>query len=255
MTLAKTQIKRDAFNQVGNRLDDMLEDIEKAKLKAEGASVAVSGLSTKVEALYEYVNKDLDEGVIKDIAVAKLVKTYITRALDICGESSKAADRTRLKLSAKAEGISASLFEVKKLFDHEDATLRQAIFLARNAEDAPKSKILDTTTSIDDRRPSPSIKAQRQAEEIIQKIEETTTETEKTEEVIGEEPDPVVVVEPEEEVVVTPDPMEEIHNAQNQAKRADGRFQCGSCKRHFKDWASLIEHCAEEEHSPRSSIK
>jgi len=255
MTLAKNKIKREAFNEIGNRLDDLLEGLKEAKLKAEGAALAVGGLSPKIQALHEHVDKDVDEGVIKDLQVAKLVKLYITRSMNICEESARMAHDAHVKLEAKSTGIKASIFEVKKLFDKEEAAIQQAIFLAKCAEGAEGEQILDPTAAEPHRRqtgqrPLPSIKARRQAEEIKAQTEETQVPE-------LSEPENVVPTEEKEEVPALPtptpqDPLTEIKESQRAAVRADGRYQCGGCKRHFKSWDDLMEHCTLEEHVPRS---
>lgn len=258
MTLAKNQIKREAFNEIGNRLDDVLDGIKEATLKAEGAAIAVGGIAPKIQALHEHVNKDVDEGVITDLSVAKLVKTYITRAIDICEESAKQAQEVKIKLGSKADGISASIFEVKKLYDKEESAIQQAIFLSKCAEGGTEEQVLDPVNVKHKRRvgerPQPSIKARRQAEELTENLEETQ-EPEKA------EPEKVVQKEEKEKEtqpapLSTPtppsDPLQEIRDAQQASVRVDGRYQCGSCKRHFKSWDDLMEHCTLDNHTPRS---
>jgi DNA-directed RNA polymerase subunit M/transcription elongation factor TFIIS len=259
MTHMKFMVERETLHRVGMRLDDQLEALEKDKLKAEGAAIAVAGLPKKIMALHQHVDDELDQGSIKTIEEAKKVKLYVTRALETCEQSAQAASELKVKLEARMEGLKQAIGEVKKQYDLADQRIRVFQQLAKKAEGQEDEEVVDPQEAAapedpkprrqTGEHPGPSVKERRLAE-----VEEAKARVQGAQEAVRksadavEKNDTVMVHDP---VVAEAEALAARQKAQEGARRADGRFQCGTCRRHFVTWDELQLHCADERHQPR----
>ncbi len=125
MTLAKAEIKIGTINQLGNQIDDALEEAAHLVDQAAGAASALRQAQKKLKGLYGHVDEDVDEGKMPDdpLLVAKYAKGYIQKAMGILDNLSTSADITRVRAEGKLEGLKASLGIAKSEMDAEKVKL------------------------------------------------------------------------------------------------------------------------------------
>lgn len=259
MTIEKTKIRLNILQEIGNLMEDALEKAKNDKLRTEGAFIALKGVYSNIDILKNGVNSDLDNKKIPDIETAKLVKTYITRSQNTCVEASERLKMERQQIQGKVNAFQSLIGHLKKRYDLEARKMEIAqkeAALKQDLEKEWKVAVYSTRENLEEsltgnadekgqnfknpkntRHPGPTLKQQRlqtkkhQEEKIsVDKPQTPSEETSQNEEY---------------------NPIEEIKQAQKASQRADGRFQCGSCRRHFKNWGDLVSHCAEEGHTTR----
>jgi hypothetical protein len=173
MSIDKSEIRIGLANEIGNTLDDALEAAEKEISFFEGGNNALQQVGERVQALAKDVDKDLDEGLIKELEVAALVKRYITRAVGIIGTGARSAENKRLQAEGKTIAFRSSVKAVKKVIDAEQAQLRTIIAHAKQIKELADKANADDV-DVDLRRgpgdhPGSSIKTQRLAEELAER--------------------------------------------------------------------------------------
>lgn len=167
MNLDKSDLKIQTANELGCRLDDLLEGSQKELYRLEGSVTSFKKSMTSIEDLEKVVDKEMDEGKF-DLEVATHIKRFTDRARQMLLNMALNAENLRLMQLGKIQAYEHSVSSTKKFVTDEAsraAQLREAVEAARKAQ-ANSTNGAPVSAEIDDpRRPPPSIKVQRLAEE------------------------------------------------------------------------------------------
>lgn len=151
MSLEKTKLRSAAMNEVGNRLDDVLEATKSEMHRAEGGMATATKALERSLQLTTLVDKDLDDGLI-DIEGAKLAKGYLARVQSAMKSLVLEEEKRRNVAQGMVMGLDRAVKETKTMLDREDAKI-----------------VVPETVPVAQRsvggRPSGTIKEQRLAEE------------------------------------------------------------------------------------------
>lgn len=125
MSIEKSEIKILTAQEIGVRLDDLVEAATKEEATLSGAKQALTTAAMKVEELQKHVEKDLDEGKI-DLEQQKLIKPWIDRAAGVIRNLATQAEVNQLQARGKIMAFKQSVAEVKRVQDVEKAKVEAA---------------------------------------------------------------------------------------------------------------------------------
>lgn len=164
MSLLKSEAKLTAVNELGNRLDDVLESATKDLYREEGAVSALRNAAVSLENLVKVVHKDLDEKET-DLEVSKMIKSYLERARNNIVNLANVAENNKQAQAGKISAFQQAVSIAKKYRDEEinrQQILRRA--LERSLEEENQIKESNESESAGravGSRPGPSIKLRR----------------------------------------------------------------------------------------------
>lgn len=119
----KGEIKAATVHELGCKFEDMLEASKQDESRNEGAKTALFAASKKVLELQVHVDKDLDDGAFGDVdgplAVAALIKKYLTRAAAVLESGAASAENHRLLAQGRSTAFVQMIDNMKKLHDLE----------------------------------------------------------------------------------------------------------------------------------------
>lgn len=181
MSLLKSEAKLSAVNELGCRLDDVLEKATQDLYRAEGALAALKQASTSMENLLKILDKELNEKEV-DLESCSTIKSYVNRAYITVNNLVSAADNNRQAQAGKIQGFEQAVAVAKKFKDEE---LNKLQSMQRAIEENMKR---ETETDVEIRRtpgtrPGPPIKMRRLAEDA----QASQENSEKVDRVDGEE--------------------------------------------------------------------
>jgi len=157
--MEKGEIKAATVHEIGVRFEDMLEAGRQEVSKNEGAKLALLMAIRQVNELAAHVDKDLDAGAFNDVtepmAVATLVKKWLTRTCAVLETGSVSAENHRLIAQGRVQAFQQMIDNMKKLHDMELGKLE-----AKKATEKTGRRGRATGT-----RPQASVKQRRLAEE------------------------------------------------------------------------------------------
>ena len=120
MSLEKAELKMLMLQDLGNKFDDVLEEMGRDQCRTEGASKALSQAATVIAQLATLVDDDLDKERY-DIETATRIKQYISRATTQVSDMASAMTRNKLVAQGRREGIAQVVQMTKKEYDREEA--------------------------------------------------------------------------------------------------------------------------------------
>jgi hypothetical protein len=171
MSLLKAEAKLSAVNELGCRLDDILENASKDLYRAEGAVSALKQAVSALENLLKILDKELSDREV-DLESCKTIKTYFDRARQTISNLAASSESNRQSQVGKIQGFEQAVAVAKK-FKDEELNKLQVIknVLDRNStqvaeepeEEAPAE---EKKTRPVGTRPGPSIKMRRISEEV-----------------------------------------------------------------------------------------
>ena len=161
MSVEKGEMRTAVIDELGGRVDDMLEQSQLAAARADGAAHALEQAAEIVRTLHSHIDRELNEGKITELDQAQLAKQWITRAVHALNALAQQASTVKTIQKGHAQGIASVVSLLKRTRDTE---LRQ-VEEHRNRE----------TRADDDDLP---IKAQRLAEEAAEAAAEVAVATE-----------------------------------------------------------------------------
>ena len=154
----KGEIKAATVHELGCKFEDMLEASKQDESRNDGAKTALFAASKKVLELQVHVDKDLDDGAFGDVdgplAVAALIKKYLTRAAAVLESGAVSAENHRLISQGRMMAFGQMIENMKKIRDMELAKSEQR----KLAEPSERH-----TTGV---HPGPALKEQRLTEEV-----------------------------------------------------------------------------------------
>lgn len=189
-TFLKSEAKIHAVNEVGCRLDDLLEQSRKQLFKDEGALEAYKSMSEMVDNFLRVLDKELAEKQV-DLTVHKTIKDYYARIRQSVKNSTNAAEIKLQSQAGKIQAFEQSVMTAKRYKDEEVRnyqTLKQTLVSIATEEIAKEKLATEESQAADEEkpqrkvgeRPSSSIKMRRLAEEMLNSGE-ITEESKKTE--------------------------------------------------------------------------
>lgn len=161
MGVEKGEIKKGTLEEVGIKLDDMLESAQRQHYAHIGAKQALTQCAKQISTLAKQVDGEIDAGEY-DLQVATHVKKYIGRAQMAAEGAGRQQGNQELVSSGKIEALQAAVKAIQKQHALEDAKI-QAL---REAEQAALSDVPLTQSErrVAGQHPGPSLAQQRKAE-------------------------------------------------------------------------------------------
>lgn len=157
----KTAIRAAAMNDVGVRLEDMLEASRSEAVRVDGRSAGLLEASKLPLRLAELLHPEVEAGKLTP-EVAEAIRSWLVKASVGIESAAKNASTERLALMGRTSGLKAAVDATKALLSSETARTELVEALAKQESPPVES---------DDRRPPPSIKTRRLAEEVRKKAE------------------------------------------------------------------------------------
>jgi len=153
---AKSEIKAAAAQEIGIRIDDLLDEATRELYQAGGAQTAFVESAKAVAKLFEHVNKDLDLELYP-LDVGAKIKLYITRAVTLLENLGHQSNNLQIAAHGRKQALSKVITTIKTYQDSE-----------KNKIPAPlpveELTVKDSLITVED-RPKPTIKERRLAEE------------------------------------------------------------------------------------------
>lgn len=125
----KSEIRAGVIHELGCKFDDMLESARREEMRHEGSHAALTIASKKVLELSSHVDRDLDSEAFSNIdsplAIAAIVKKYISRACAVIDSGAIAAENHRLISQGKIRALELVVDNTKKLHNLELTKIEQ----------------------------------------------------------------------------------------------------------------------------------
>lgn len=175
MSIDKANLKTLVYQDVGVKLDDLLEGAEKLQLQFAGGKAALLIAKRNILNLVSLVDTELDEQKIPDIETAEHVKRFLTRAVASLESAARNCENQEISAGGGAAFGSKAVKLIKQLQEQEQAK-------AKAAKEALSQA--DIPSGSDDRRavgtrPALSIAAQRRKEAQKENVQTTKKTTKK----------------------------------------------------------------------------
>lgn len=131
MNLGKSEVKVEVANEIGCRLDDMLEASQKDLYRLEGAAKAFQSMGQAIDGLFKIVDQEMDEGKF-DLEAAAHIKRFIKRAHQMSINLNLQAENNRFMQLGRIQGAEQAVNVAKKFKDEE---LSKALVLQKALEE------------------------------------------------------------------------------------------------------------------------
>lgn len=118
MNLGKSEVKVEVANEIGCRLDDMLEASQKDLYRLEGAAKAFQSMGQAIDGLFKIVDQEMDEGKF-DLEAAAHIKRFIKRAHQMSVNLNLQAENNRFMQLGRIQGAEQAVNVAKKFKDEE----------------------------------------------------------------------------------------------------------------------------------------
>jgi hypothetical protein len=183
MSLIKSESKIQAINEVGCRLDDVLENSRKETYRLEGAVESYKSIIFNLDNLFKTLSGEVDKENI-DPPSKRIINSYIDRVRSVVQHNLRAMEEKQKVHAGKLQGFEQAVTIAKKVKDEELGklqVLKDAITLKLSEAEASKEESQDdegeegkikqkSVGRTPGTRPGPSIKLQRLAEEAVEHI-------------------------------------------------------------------------------------
>lgn len=129
MSAEKSDIKINVANDLGARIEDMLEAARAEVVRYEGASMALSQAGKACVGMMAHVDKDLSDGSY-DIPTGTCVKRYIERCANSAAGLQAQAENARVMALGKIQALTAGVGILDKYREEEASKakrLREAV--------------------------------------------------------------------------------------------------------------------------------
>lgn len=170
MSLLKSEAKLSAVNELGSRLDDVLENANKDLQKEEGAVTALKNAVASLDNLLKMISKELDDKLV-DLETQVLIKKYFDKARATVTTMAAVAENSRQAQVGKIAAFQQAVGIAKKYRDEEFrkfSAMKSAIEKSLETQTEEQSDVVvpDAEAAEPGRRPvgvrpPPPIKMQR----------------------------------------------------------------------------------------------
>jgi hypothetical protein len=168
LSIEKSELKQLVCQEIGVKLDDLLEGVEKTKLLQEGGKLALRQLSSALQGLAALADKELTDGVLDDLKTLEHVKRYITRAATASENMARHYENLEIAAGGGSSLAQKAVRVVKQLHDEEANKAAQLRAMISQEELITRRPL--------GARPGKSVAARRKAEDK-KKCREPQTET------------------------------------------------------------------------------
>jgi len=170
MSVSKAQMKQSILQNIGSKVDDMLEGVEKQRNAHNGAKQALAQIASNIAGLAKLAEKEHEEGTLPDsfgLPELGVLKRFIGRAQMMAETAAQNQENLEISTGGKVEALAQVVRVLKKEHDAE-AAKEQAIKDLLVTGDHAVVSLDDARTQGGQRptglRPAPSIAAERRAE-------------------------------------------------------------------------------------------
>lgn len=122
MSFEKAGLKIGTAQEIGCRLDDVLESTSKELWRLEGAVVYLKQAVAALESIGNLVDKEMDDGAF-DLETAKYIKKYLIRSQQVVTNLSIQAENNRWTTAGKVTAMETAVKVTKKFQEEEQAKL------------------------------------------------------------------------------------------------------------------------------------
>jgi hypothetical protein len=157
----KSEVKIAAAQDIGVRLDDLLEQARTEVAQMNGAQTGMNEGARAVAKLLTAVDSDIDNGVM-DLQQAQMAKLYVNRAIAVLENLARHMGNLVLAANGKVTAFDKAVASVKTYQDAEQVRLASAL-----AQAATEAATGATTTS---HRPEKTIKQLRLDEAAVKPV-------------------------------------------------------------------------------------
>lgn len=119
MSVEKAELRADVVNEMGNRIEDLLEGSQAQVHRAEGAEQAMRQAATIVRQLHEHIDRELEAKQIPDLEHAQLAKDWITRAAGVLDQFAEQQAQQRVMQAGHAQGVALAVRVLKSAHTEE----------------------------------------------------------------------------------------------------------------------------------------
>jgi cell division FtsZ-interacting protein ZapD len=154
-SLLKSEVKISTAQEIGIRMDDLLEQARQEVQNTSGALAALNEATRAISKLLDIAEEDITNETL-DIAAGKSVSFYINRAITILENLSRHTGNMQITANGRVQAYERAVQSVSAYQETERDRLRA---LLAHIEKTGK----DNTEAT---RPDPSLKEQRLAEEV-----------------------------------------------------------------------------------------
>jgi predicted ribosome quality control (RQC) complex YloA/Tae2 family protein len=171
-------------HEVGSKLDDSKESLEKEVFKLEGVVPALQQAAKLIEDLCQAINVDIDEDKVPGgLDTAAYAKKYVLEAKEILNKAVQRAIQAQLVTRGRVEGMELAVKATKKFHDDE----RNKLLALQAALETDDGTVVDInrTSKVTGQHPGPNLKDQRLAEDKA-KSQKIRRKRQKKETSIGE---------------------------------------------------------------------
>lgn len=122
----KSEVKIAAAQDIGVRIDDLLEQAKSEVAQTNGAQMALNEGAKAVAKLMAAVDGEIDSGLL-DLPTAKVAKQYVGRAVAMLENLSRHMGNLTLAANGKVDAYSKAVASVKTYQDAEQVRLQGAL--------------------------------------------------------------------------------------------------------------------------------
>lgn len=155
MSVDKSEIKKGTLNEVGARLDDMLEGAQRQRNANNGAKQALFQCAKQIGNLSKVAEKEAEETQL-DLDILGLIKKYIGRAQMAADGLARQQENQELISAGKVEALTKAVQMVKKQWEVEDTKIQPPEPISQRE--------IPTGSRQPGQHPGPSIAQQRRLE-------------------------------------------------------------------------------------------
>lgn len=166
MSTERVELRASGIHDVGVKMDDLLEGAQKEILRCEGAALGLLQCNKAVNDLMGHVDSDVNDGkydhITEALEVAKLVKLYISRAVQIVANLGMNANNQKMIVTGQIQAMQMAVAVTKKMHEAEMAKASAIVEAEQHPED------IDLRGRQAGVRPPISLKERRLAEERVE---------------------------------------------------------------------------------------
>lgn len=133
MSNFKSELRASVLNDIGSRIEDVLESAKKELAMHQGGKQALALGRQKIEAHMSYVDKDVEAGVL-DLQQASLVKKYVSQCSNILENLAIQVEVQSYQTQGKVIATEGLVKLTKTLFDQEKAKIESSTSLVPEEE-------------------------------------------------------------------------------------------------------------------------
>lgn len=141
MSVLKSEVKIATTQEIGVRMDDLLDEAQGEVHRAMGGQSALMEAVKQVQLLHGHVDKDIDESKY-DLDVGSKIKLYVTRAVTILESMSQQLSNVQFTKRGKVEALQRVVHQIKSIQDAEKTKLESLQTVPPENQLANKERVI-----------------------------------------------------------------------------------------------------------------